>query len=134
MPLTYNLKESWTDEDTSLTYLGNLTGLIREVRSEMFDASEAGTWQCVEEIPVVVVQIGYWYVCMIYTSSYLHLLFTYCEEVLQSHISTSLAGHREIGPSAFEMLKQSTVRKTQELKWSYQMILVDIITTMQPPC
>lgn len=55
----------------------------------MFDASEAGTWQCVEEIPVVVVQIGYWYVCKICTSSYLHLLFTYCEEVLQSHISTS---------------------------------------------
>lgn len=134
----YNPKESWTDEDTSLTYLGNLTGLIREVRSEMFDASEAGTWQCAEHIPVVIVQIGYWYVCMNYTSSYLHLLCTYCEEVLQSLISlslcTSLAGHREIGPSAFEMLKQSTVRKTQGLKWWYQMILVDIITTMQPPC
>ena len=72
----YNPKESWTDEDTSLTYLGNLTGLIREVRSEMFDASEAGTWQCAEQIPVVVVQIGYWYVCMNYTSGYLHQLCT----------------------------------------------------------
>lgn len=46
-------------EDTSLTYLGNLTGLIAEVRAEMFDASE-GAWQCKQEIPVVVVQIGYW--------------------------------------------------------------------------
>jgi len=46
-------------EDTSLTYLGNLTGLIHQVRVEMFDASKAGTWQCKEEIPVVVVQIGY---------------------------------------------------------------------------
>ena len=72
----YNPKESWTDEDTSLTYLGNLTGLIREVRSEMFDASEAGTWQCAEAIPVVIVQIGYWYVYMNYASSYLHLLCT----------------------------------------------------------
>lgn len=26
----------------------------------MFDASEAGTWQCKEQIPVVVVQLGYW--------------------------------------------------------------------------
>ena len=78
----YNLKESWTDEDTSLTYLGNLTGLIREVRSEMFEASEPDTWQCASAIPVVVVQIGYWYVCMNYTSSYLHLLFTYyCESL-----------------------------------------------------
>ena len=26
----------------------------------MFDTSEAGAWQCKEEIPVVVVEIGYW--------------------------------------------------------------------------
>ena len=45
-------------EDTSLTYLGNLTGLIRGVRAEMFDASEPGAWRCPEEIPAVVVQIG----------------------------------------------------------------------------
>ena len=54
------LKETWTEEDTSLTYLGNLTGLIHQVRVEMFNASEAGAWQCKEEIPVVVVQIGFW--------------------------------------------------------------------------
>ena len=54
------MTETWTAEDTSLTYLGNLTGLIGSVRAEMFDASQAGTWQCKEEIPVVVVQIGHW--------------------------------------------------------------------------
>ncbi len=48
------------DEDRSLTYLGNMTGLIRQLRQEMYDASELGTWQCKEEIPVVVVQLGYW--------------------------------------------------------------------------
>ena len=48
-------KEAWPTEDTSLTYLGNLTGLIHQVRVEMFNASEAGAWQCKEEIPVVVV-------------------------------------------------------------------------------
>jgi len=58
--LLCTLIEAWTEEDTSLTYLGNLTGLIKEVRKEMLDASEPGTWQCAEEIPVVVVQIGYW--------------------------------------------------------------------------
>ena len=26
----------------------------------MYTASESGTWQCKEEIPVVVVQLGYW--------------------------------------------------------------------------
>mmetsp|Transcript_27820 Transcript_27820/g.50757 ORF Transcript_27820/g.50757 Transcript_27820/m.50757 type:complete len:546 (+) Transcript_27820:146-1783(+) len=54
-------QEVWNEyEDTSLTYLGNLTGLIREVRVAMFAASLPGTWQCKEQIPVVVVQIGYW--------------------------------------------------------------------------
>lgn len=52
--------EAHKGEDTSLTYLGNLTGLIEEVRAEMFEASVEGYWQCKEEIPVVVVQIGYW--------------------------------------------------------------------------
>jgi len=47
-------------EDRSLTYLGNMTGLIRQLRQEMYAASESGTWQCKEEIPVVVVQLGYW--------------------------------------------------------------------------
>lgn len=46
-------------EDTSLTYHGNLTGLVERVRAEMFDASEAGTWKCKEEIPVVIAQMGY---------------------------------------------------------------------------
>mmetsp|Transcript_16152 Transcript_16152/g.34924 ORF Transcript_16152/g.34924 Transcript_16152/m.34924 type:complete len:230 (+) Transcript_16152:1366-2055(+) len=55
------LKEVWNQyEDTSLTYLGNLTGLIHEVRVEMFAASSLGIWECKEQIPVVVVQIGYW--------------------------------------------------------------------------
>ena len=40
--------------------MGNLTGLIKEVRAEMLDASDAEIWQCAEEIPVVVVQVGYW--------------------------------------------------------------------------
>lgn len=54
-------QEQWTEEeDTSLTYLGNLTNLIISVRQEMFDASQAGTWQCQEEIPVIIVQIGHW--------------------------------------------------------------------------
>jgi hypothetical protein len=57
-------QEAWSEknygEDRSLTYLGNMTGLIRQLRQEMFDASEFGTWQCKEEIPVVVVQVGYW--------------------------------------------------------------------------
>jgi len=55
-----SITEAWTEEDTSLTYLSNLTGLIKEVRKEMLAASEPDTWQCAEEIPVVVVQIGYW--------------------------------------------------------------------------
>ena len=43
-----------------MTYLGNLTGLIKQVRVEMFRTSKAGTWECEEEIPVVVVQIDHW--------------------------------------------------------------------------
>ena len=104
----------------------------------MFDASEPDTWQCAEEIPVVVVQIGYWYVCMINTSMPLPYLLAPVVYILwksHNHISSHLlAGHREIGPSAFEMLKPSTVRKIQELRWWYQTTLGDIITTMQPPC
>lgn len=57
-------QETWSEkklgEDRSLTYLGNMTGLIRELRQEMYAASEPGTWQCKEEIPVVVVQLGHW--------------------------------------------------------------------------
>ena len=45
-------------EDRSLTYLGNLTGLVSEVRELMFQNSIS--WQCKEEIPVVIVQLGYW--------------------------------------------------------------------------
>jgi hypothetical protein len=45
-------------EDRSLTYLGNLTGLVDEVRTLMFDNSKM--WQCKEEIPVVIVQVGFW--------------------------------------------------------------------------
>ncbi len=45
-------------EDRSLTYLGNLTGLVNEVRTLMFDTSKM--WQCKEEIPVVIVQVGFW--------------------------------------------------------------------------
>ena len=47
-------------EDRSLTYLGNLTGLVDEVRTLMFDNSNVKVWQCKEEIPVVIVQVGYW--------------------------------------------------------------------------
>lgn len=54
-------QESWTKpEDTSLTYIGNLTELVDGVRSEMFDASKEGYWQCKEEIPVIIVQLGHW--------------------------------------------------------------------------
>ena len=45
-------------EDRSMTYLGNLTGLVSEVRELMFRNSI--NWQCKEEIPVVIVQLGYW--------------------------------------------------------------------------
>ena len=45
-------------EDRSLTYYGNLTGLVSEVRELMFQNSI--TWQCKEEIPVVIVQVGFW--------------------------------------------------------------------------
>mmetsp|Transcript_23014 Transcript_23014/g.34333 ORF Transcript_23014/g.34333 Transcript_23014/m.34333 type:complete len:601 (+) Transcript_23014:77-1879(+) len=45
-------------EDRSLTYYGNLTGLVNEVRELMFQNSV--TWRCKEEIPVVIVQVGYW--------------------------------------------------------------------------
>ncbi|KAL7494825.1 hypothetical protein ACHAWT_006558 [Skeletonema menzelii] len=45
-------------DDRSRTYYGNLTGLVNEVRELMFQNSI--TWQCKEEIPVVVVQVGYW--------------------------------------------------------------------------
>ncbi len=47
-------------EDRSQTYLGNLTGLVDEVRTLMFDNSNVKVWQCKEEIPVVIVQVGYW--------------------------------------------------------------------------
>ncbi|KAL7456689.1 hypothetical protein ACHAWC_009012 [Mediolabrus comicus] len=47
-------------EDRSQTYLGNLTGLVAEVRTLMFDNSNVNVWQCKEEIPVVIVQVGYW--------------------------------------------------------------------------
>ena len=57
-------QEAWSlkrlGEDRSLTYYGNMTDLISQLRHEMYTASESGTWQCKEEIPVVVVQIGYW--------------------------------------------------------------------------
>lgn len=54
-------QESWTKpEDTSVTYIGNLTELVDGVRSEMFDASKEGYWQCKEEIPVIIVQLGHW--------------------------------------------------------------------------
>ena len=38
------LKEAWTEaeEETSLVYLGNLTGLIHQVQVKIFDESEAG--------------------------------------------------------------------------------------------
>lgn len=52
-------QEVWTAEDTSITYEGNLTGLVKQVRTDMFTATP-GTWECKEEIPVVIVQIGYW--------------------------------------------------------------------------
>jgi hypothetical protein len=41
LPLLYHFHatEAWTEEDTSLTYLGNLTGLIKEVRKEMLVGS-----------------------------------------------------------------------------------------------
>eukprot|EP00984_Skeletonema_dohrnii_P004911 scaffold1733_cov122-Skeletonema_dohrnii-CCMP3373.AAC.4 len=45
-------------EDRSLTYYGNLTGLVSEVRELMFQNSV--TWRCKEEIPVVIVQVGSW--------------------------------------------------------------------------
>eukprot|EP00984_Skeletonema_dohrnii_P035252 scaffold34795_cov183-Skeletonema_dohrnii-CCMP3373.AAC.1 len=45
-------------EDRSLTYYGNLTGLVSEVRELMFQNSSS--WRCKEEIPVVIVQVGYW--------------------------------------------------------------------------
>eukprot|EP00985_Skeletonema_marinoi_P016673 scaffold8993_cov207-Skeletonema_marinoi.AAC.29 len=45
-------------EDRSLTYYGNLTGLVSEVRELMFQNSV--TWRCKEEIPVVIVQVGFW--------------------------------------------------------------------------
>jgi hypothetical protein len=55
-------QEAWSEkeygEDRSLTYYGNLTGLVNEVRELMFQNSMA--WQCKEEIPVVIVQVGYW--------------------------------------------------------------------------
>ena len=50
----------WGDQDTSLTYLTNLTGLIEGVRAEMFAASAPGAWRCPEEIPAVIVQLGSW--------------------------------------------------------------------------
>ena len=57
-------QEVWSEkqlgEDRSLTYLGNMTDLFSQLRQEMYDASEVGTWQCKEEIPVVIVQVGYW--------------------------------------------------------------------------
>ena len=43
------------DEDTSLTYQSNLTGLIGAVRTAMFAASAPGAWRCPAEIPAVVV-------------------------------------------------------------------------------
>lgn len=48
-----------SDEDTSITYLGNLTDLVERVRTDMFTETP-GTWNCKEEIPAVIVQIGYW--------------------------------------------------------------------------
>ncbi|KAL7493905.1 hypothetical protein ACHAWT_002740, partial [Skeletonema menzelii] len=55
-------QEAWSEnqygEDRSLTYYGNLTGLVNEVRELMFQNSIS--WQCKEEIPVVIVQVGYW--------------------------------------------------------------------------
>eukprot|EP00986_Skeletonema_menzelii_P019180 scaffold27080_cov234-Skeletonema_menzelii.AAC.3 len=57
-------QEVWSEkklgEDRSLTYYGNMTDLISQLRQEMYTASDPGTWQCKEEIPVIVVQIGYW--------------------------------------------------------------------------
>jgi hypothetical protein len=56
-------QEAWSEreygEDRSLYYYGNLTGLVNEVRTLMFENS-ASYWQCKEEIPVVIVQVGYW--------------------------------------------------------------------------
>ena len=46
-------------EDQSLTYLGNLTALVKGVREEMHSASP-GSWECPEAIPVVIVQLGAW--------------------------------------------------------------------------
>jgi hypothetical protein len=55
-------QETWSEkqygEDRSLTYHGNLTGLVEEVRELMFQNSIS--WQCKEEIPVVIVQVGFW--------------------------------------------------------------------------
>ncbi|KAL7533881.1 hypothetical protein ACHAWF_004652 [Thalassiosira exigua] len=48
------------EDDTTATYLGNLTALVAGVRSEMMEASETDAWRCPEQIPVVVVQIGAW--------------------------------------------------------------------------
>ena len=48
-------------EDRSLSYLGNLTGLVEEVRELMYqNSNNLTTWQCKEEIPVVIVQVGFW--------------------------------------------------------------------------
>jgi hypothetical protein len=55
-------QESWTEEmwgDTSETYLGNFTALVDETRLEMFNAAP-GAFVSAEDIPVIVVQVGYW--------------------------------------------------------------------------
>jgi hypothetical protein len=55
-------QETWdADENRYLTYEGNLTYLIEKVRKVMYAKSSASSaYACQEEIPVIVVQQGYW--------------------------------------------------------------------------
>ena len=46
--------------DTSPYYLGNLTELVTSVRQLMFDKSPIGSWSNCADIPVVIVELGYW--------------------------------------------------------------------------
>ena len=47
-------------DDSSMYYLGNLTTFVNAVRNEMYDSSEVSTWQCKEEIPTIIIQLGHW--------------------------------------------------------------------------
>lgn len=47
-------------DDSSTYYLGNLTTFVNAVRLEMYDSSEVSTWQCKEEIPTIIIQLGHW--------------------------------------------------------------------------